>query len=120
MPRTNRLQGFKAILERIKSNSTENLKLTHKEVIAYATSLLALAESDDISPLGSIYRDDEVVVLLACLASKGLNHYCRSFIAGEILAIVSEGEERNRSSYSGTTYPAMVNASDIPEDDPPF
>lgn len=100
MPRTSRTAGFKAILERIKTNSAEDLKLTHKEVIAYATSLLALAESEDISPLGTLHRKDEVVLLLACLASRGLNHYYRSFIAGEILAIVREEEQTRISGDS--------------------
>mgnify|MGYP001801580091 CR=1 FL=1 len=122
MSRTNRLEGFKSILQRIKSNSTEDLKLTHKEVIALATSLLNLIESDDIAPLGFHHRDSEVAVLLAWLSAKGLNHYYRSFLAKEILAIIHEGEERNKSFYSSPDkYPAMVeDDEDIPEDKIPF
>ena len=98
-----RLRAFEAILRRIKHNNIDDLDLSHREVRAYAASLLALGESEDIQSLGFYHRYDEFVLLLACLAAPGLNHRHRSFIAGEILSILEEGRSEQKDQAEGNS-----------------
>ena len=84
--------GFKYILKRIALNDKDVVdggtspKLTHKNVRAYARCLLVLLPCLLIQTC----LEQEVRCLLAMLASPGLPHYDRSFLASRILQLLKK------------------------------
>ena len=93
------LDGFLEVLRKISNNSETNLKLTHKEIRAYARSFLAAI--DYIDDLG--YDKPEISILLLALSKGGIAHYDRAFLASQIIEIINgikkEKLERQNKRY---------------------
>ena len=81
-----RVKAFKEIIQKIADNNNR-FKLTHKEVITYAKSLLLCM--DEISLWN---KEEEVKLLLLAISKYGLNHYQRSFLASQIIEFIETAE----------------------------
>lgn len=87
------LKGFKATLQKLADNLEPNLKFTHKEVRAYARSLLVSLDSVEIPYNFNCSTKEEVSLHLLALSCSGLAHYDRAFLARQVLEVIQEQEK---------------------------
>lgn len=90
------IKGFQHIICELASND-ESLKLTHKEVRAYARCLLKILPETGIN----FKIKPQIETMLVAISISGLPHYDRAFLAKQILKLIEDTEVDLLESVSG-------------------